>query len=83
MCGIDKGSVLGPLLFMYTADVGEIIRAHRLSHHHYAGDVQILGVCKLDGRQLLKTIVLACIESVDKWMTNNRLKLNPTKTEFM
>ena len=54
----SNGSVLGPLLFtMHTAEVGEIICEHRLPHHSYADDVHILGVCILDGRELLKTSV--------------------------
>ena len=80
----SNGSVLGPLLLtMHTAEVGEIICGHRLPHHSYADDVYILGVCILDGRELLKTNVLARIKSADKWMTSNRLKLNPTMTNFM
>ena len=80
---VSQRSALGPLLFtLCTVEVGEI-RAHWLSHHSYADDAQILSICRLYGRKLLKTNVLASTQTVDKWMASNRLQLNPIKMEFM
>ncbi len=84
--GIPQGSVLGPLAFiLYTSPMGSIIRKHGLHFHKYADDDQIYitfnpripGACQAALHSLQ-----TCIAEVNDWMTMNKLKLNPTKTEF-
>ena len=76
--------MLGPLLFvLYTADLERIIEVHGLLHHCYADDTQLYFFCEPSQTAELKQRVLLCIEQISEWMTSNRLKLNPSKTEFV
>jgi hypothetical protein len=82
--GVPQGSVLGPLLFiLYTGELQEIISKHGLISFCYADDCQIFFFCKPGEAQQLSSAVAACIVEVSDWMSSHRLKLNPTKTEFL
>src|ERR1051325_2945380 len=83
-CGVAPGSVLGLLLFvMYTAGLQDVIRNHNLLGYFYADDSQAYSSCYPSEAGALKATMLRCIDDVSSWMSSNRLKLNPTKTEFM
>jgi len=43
----------------------------------------VYGSCIPRDKTTLRENVLLCINDITLWMTSNRLKLNPTKTEFM
>ena len=54
-----------------------------MTHHLYADDTQIY--LELDSRNFDSSIIeqTNCLEAVQAWMGNNKLKLNPNKTEFI
>ena len=39
--GVPQGSVLEPLLFLYTADINNIVDNHGLISHYYADNIQL------------------------------------------
>lgn len=85
--GVPQGSVLGPILFsIYLQPIGGIMRRHGLTYHGYADDSQIYTQFSLRSPEVLQsaiTRVEVCLQEVQHWMTANKLKMNPSKTEFM
>ena len=83
--GVPQGSVLGPLLFfLYTTPLGQVIRKYTgVRYHFYADDTQLF--IHLSPDDSLKSFdrLKSCLNGIQVWMSENKLKLNPDKTEFI
>ena len=85
--GILQGSVLGPILFtIYTVPIGNICRRYQVEFHLYADDTQIY-LSFRPSIQFSKHECIGriekCIEEIGIWITQNLLKLNSDKMEFI
>ena len=82
--GVPQGSVLDPLLFMlYTTPLSSMTCEHAIPHHLYADDSQLyVSFASGDFAAALNGLQ-SCLASVQSWMSTDKLKLNPDKTEFL
>jgi len=84
VCSVPQGSVLGPRLFiMYTADLSEVVKQHDVNIHVFADDTQLYQHCFRDEMAATVARLERCLCDVSHWMSANRLKLNPDKTELL
>ena len=82
--GVPQGSVNGPLLFtLFSAPLGDVIKAHNISYMSYADDTQIYLVLHPRDRELAIPRLELCLRDIKAWTTTNRLVLNDSKTELV
>ena len=70
-------------LYRPTAPQSDVIAEHDVEHHLYAYDTHIY--ISLSGSEALESLtdLKSCVTDVFTWMTNSKLKLNPSQPEFI
>ena len=73
------------LYTMYIYSLTQIIQHHGIQYHTYADDLQLYMKCHSDDNSINQAIfqLQNCIADITELMSNNTLKINEDKTEFI
>ena len=82
--GLTQGSRIGPFAFpAYSSPLFRIARKHGVEMHMYADDTQLYLKFKPHKYNWAILKMEECLSEIRLWMSENLLKLNDKKTEFM
>ena len=83
--GVPQESVLGRILFsLYTTPLSKVIQNHPgIGFHFHADNTQLYVHLKHKNVAHAFDKLKSCFDDVKKWLSANKLKLNPDKTEFI
>ena len=83
-CSVPQGFVLGPLLFLlHAADFTDLAAKHGVTLYAFADDTQVYVHYGFHNMATSRDVFERCIQDIGHWMSENRLKLNPDKTEML
>ena len=71
------------LCTLYTIPLSSLTSGHAIPHHLYADDNQLYISFSSGNSAAALNGIQSCLASVQSWMSTNKLKLNPDKTEFL
>ena len=68
---------------MYTAELSHVVAQYDLKFHQYADDCQIYISALVNAIHSAINLFSCCLEDVEAWMTDGRLRLNASKMHGM
>ena len=82
--GVPQRLVLGPLFFILDiTPLSSLISGHTIPHHLIADDSHLYIFLSSGNSAAALNGLQSCLASVQSWMSTNKLKVNPDKTEFL
>ena len=86
LCGVPQGSIFGPILFnIFINDIPKINSFPEIttSTTFYADDVQLLFSGTPNNLEQLKTYEETSLKTMKEWYSENGLKMNSNKTQWI
>ena len=77
--GVQQGSVLGPLFFLYISHLHTAIKFCKV--HHFADDTNLLHIC--NSMKTLNRFFNFNLKNLSNWCNANKISLNVSKTELI
>ena len=78
-CGVPRGSILGPLLFLYINDLQSVFSKSVVTH--FADDTKLSFSAKKLGT--IESVINHELKLLVQWLRSNKLALNEAKTELI